>query len=479
MTTFSDAIRVSHDEETNMPTSLMNIDKPFDPYKNEFAGEGYFFGTRADIGAKDNLGVGIHKFKIGVSDVEPNNPNFMQGVVGVTDTYEIEVIKPYKLELAADDNVDSRKGVISETVENAEIAGYCSGVKSIKIKNEPFTFNLSYRIKAALKDVVYVDNEKLIKVYTNINPELTTPQFSISSNIDGATGLYDYVMYRDPYSIQNEHVFTNFTFNAIIYDVYGNEKKFENIFNYPIRFDPTTETERVFSGSVKYPIYLPNQRESCGNSEWDSSTSLKDSVYIYELQKVGRNLVAEDGSITTIAEYKWPEGIYNQFDASKTIDYSNVTSGADIDGDKYRFVTLTQFGPDEEHLSEVILDNNSGFTMKFVIADDMKEPWKFDPYSISTDNIIIQAKVIYPNATDGDPSYTRWIDCNSPYDGFLTVGDLAGEDGDPAMYAGKSNATTKRITFGRSVYSGKLIIRVGIKKDSGLTFRSIDIEDLI
>lgn len=476
--TKSEAVEVQYDEETGQPLTLMNIDKPFDPYVNEFAGQGYFYGTRADIGAKGDLDVGKHTFKIGVSDVKPNNPVFMSGVVGATSPYEIEVIKPYKLQKAAADDVASRKGLVNDTIEDAEIAGYCSGVKSIKMKKEPFTFNLTYRIKAAIGDCVNIDNDKLIKVYSNIDPTLQTPQFSISSNIDGMDGLYDYVMYRDAYSVHNDGVYTNFAVNAVIYDVYGNEKRFNNIFNYPIRFDPTTETERVFSGGELFPPYNPDKRTFCGNSEWDSSASLKDDVYIYELQKVGRNVTVGDKT-RAISEYKWPDGIYYEFDPTKSLSYTNVQSGVVINEDTYRFVTLTQFGLDEDHLSEVILDSNSGFTMRFHVADDALDAWTVDPYSMTTNNLIIQAKIIYPNATSGDPSLTKWIDCNSPYDGFLKVGDMEGEDGDPAMYAGKSNATRKRITFGRSIYSGKLIIRVGIKKGSNLSFRTISIEDLI
>ena len=425
-----------------------------------------------------NLGIGVHTFKIGVSDVTPKNPIFMKGVVGVTEPYQIEIIKPYMLGQTEMDDVASRKGIVSDTVINAEEAGYCSGVKSIKMKHSPFTFNLTYRIKAALKDAVNIDNDKLIKVFSNIDPELKTPQFTIAPNIDGIPEVFDYVMYRDAYPVHNDGVYTKFSLSAIIYDVYGNSKQFNNIFNYNIRFDPTTETERVFSGSDLYPKYQPDKRTFCGNAEWDSRAKLTDDVYIYELQKVGRNVTVGDKT-RAISEYKWPEGTYYEYDPLEKTNYSNVTTGADIDGEKYRFVTLTQFGLDEDHLSEVILDYNSGFTLRFHVADDALDAWKCNPYSLSTENLIIQAKVIYPNASTGDPSITKWIDCNSPYDGFLTVGDMGGEDGDPAMYAGKSTATRKRITFGRSTYSGKLIIRVGIKKGSGLSFRTISIEDLI
>lgn len=484
ITATSNAINVVYDEETGKPLSMMNIDKPIDPYKNEFVGEGYYVGTRADIGPIEPLGEGSHTFKIAVTKAGPNHPIFMKGVVSSTKPYVIELIKPTGLDAAMLDDVAGRRTLVEQDILDAEVNGYCSGVKSIKIKNNNgFKFTLTYTIKSALKEFANVDSDKWIKVYSNIDETLKTPMFFLIPSEDNPDML-SYAMSRDFYTVTSDKVFDEFRLHAIIYDVYGNSKTFNDIFKYSIRFDPTVETERVFSGNTLYPKYLPGQREACGNNEWDSRANLTESVYNYELQKVGRNITVGERTFA-ISEYKWPSGRYLEYDALSGVDYTNVTSGLEIGDDTYRFVTLTQFGHDEDHLSEVILDNNSGFTLKIHVADDEINNWKCDPYSISTNDLILQAKIISPAVVgDGDPSITKWIDCNSPYDGFLTVGDMMSDtedcqDGDPAMYAGKSNATVKRITFGRSVYSGKLIIRVGIKKDSNLSFRTISIGDLI
>lgn len=471
----SPEVTLSYDKDTGKQTTFTTIAKPIDPYKDEFIGEGYFWGTKVGLYPKENLTAGEHIFKVGVSDISPNNPNFVKGVVGVTPQYKINIINPYTLGNANLDTGKGRRIIVEQTIKDAEKAGYCSGVKSIKIKNEPFTFVLTYRIKDAILGMVNVDNDKLIKVYSNINKDLVTPEFRITSNIDKDVGYSDYYMSNSSYQVQSDLVWTSFSLSAIIYDVYGNEKEFNNIFNYTIRFDPTTEDERVFSGKELYPVYNPNKKALCGNNEWDSSKSLVgDENYIPELQKVGRNIF-KGGNNIRVSEYKWPAGLYNEFDPDEKVDYTKVENGVEINEDLYRFVTLTKFG-DPNNLEEVLLDSNSGFTLDFNITEDNLDKWTCNEFSMVTNNIIIQAKVINPSIESGDPSVTSWIDCNAPFDGFLLVGS---EDGDEAMYAGESSAISKRITFGCNTFSGKLIIRVGIKKDSNISFQSITIRDLI
>ena len=43
------------------------------------------------------------------------------------------------------------------------------------------------------------------------------------------------------------------------------------------------------------------------------------------------------------------------------------------------------------------------------------------------------------------------------------------------MYAGSSTASSKRVTFGRTVRSGKLIVRVGITKASGIEILGVNV----
>lgn len=454
-------------------SSFMMISKPIDPYKDEFIGEGYFYGVKIKILPKEDLSVGTHTFSIGVSDIKPNNPNFMAGVVGVTEDFKINIIKPYLLDKTEIDGEEDRRFAVVTPIINAEKAGYCSGIKSIKIKDTPFIFNLTYRIKCALTNMLNIDDTKRIMVYSNINENLEKPQgLSIVKNIDNNEGYKDYNFINSPYSVQSDLVWDKFIFNAVVYDVYGNEKVIPNIFKFNIRFDPTTESERVFSGSDLYPAYTPSRVGQCGNANWDSSKTLDNGVYVNELQKVGRNVIRDDKAVR-ISEYKWPSGKYNEYTDGSITDYDTITNGVEIGEGIYRFATITQFG---DNLEAVNLDANSGFTLKFDIEDDNLKYWTANKYSMVTDNIIIQAKIIDPNITDTDPSITKWIDCNAPFDGFLMVGS---SDGDEAMYAGSSSATEKRITFGRNVYSGRLIIRIGIKKDSNMAFKGITIKDLI
>lgn len=471
----SEEITIVEDSVTFEPQTFFAISKPVDPYKNEFVGEGYFYGVKVKLQPKTDLGIGKHLFKVGVSDIKPNNPIFMKGVVGTCKPYEIEVISPYTLDNAELDTVDGRRQIVESTIKAAEKAGYCSGVKSIKIKDKPFNFTLTYRIKNALKEEANISDEKLINVFSNINEELVKIGHQITASIDGTEGFNDYFVSTANYAVQSNKVFDTIKIGSVIYDVYGAEKKFDDIFKYSIRFDPTEESERVFSGRELYPKYLPNKKEFCGNAEWDSKASLKTvEVYKSELQKVGRNLTV-NGDETFISEYKWPSGVYPTFDPQDKTDYSDVEDGIEINGGIYRFVTLTKFGKQFE-LSDVILKDASGFTLKFIVADDLKDEFTANKYSLETNNIIIQAKLINQNIDNGDPSVTSWLDCNKPFDGFSDIGK---EDGDQAMYAGSSSALVKRITFGRNTYSGKLIIRVGLKKDSKLAFSSVEVKDFI
>ena len=96
--------------------------------------------------------------------------------------------------------------------------------------------------------------------------------------------------------------------------------------------------------------------------------------------------------------------------------------------------------------------------------------------STCKDNLIIMAKVVNVNANQQDDNGIKWFDCNAPYDGFSKVGKT---DGQAAMYAGSSNALSKRITFGKDTYSGNLFVRVGIKKGSELRIKNLTVRDLI
>ena len=280
---------------------------------------------------------------------------------------------------------------------------------------------------------------------------------------------YDITVSNFEYNFIVDKAYTEENFYIIVRDVYGHEKKIPtNLYDIlKLNISKIDESERVYSGTGINPIYDSRTNGKCGYP-YESYKNLE-TTNTNELMKMARNL--ENGE--TVYEYRWPDGRYSSIDGTLT-DYTTVTNGDTIGEDVYRWVTITKFGKNS-NLEPIVLNEASGFTMKFNIAEDKKDIWVEDKYSMTTENIIIQAKTFDPEK-EGDQSNCSWVDCNSPYDGFAEVGT---EDGQAGMYAGSSNATKKRVTFGKSTYSGKLAIRVGIKRTSNLSFESISIEDII
>jgi hypothetical protein len=179
-----------------------------------------------------------------------------------------------------------------------------------------------------------------------------------------------------------------------------------------------------------------------------------------------------------VQDYGWPtKRIYNcASDTNAKVDYSNLDGDIKVEG--FRWVTFKKYWTGNEY-KEIKLNENSGFTLDINVADDVKKLFTTDLYSMSTckDNLIIMAKVVNVDGYQQDDKGIKWFDCNAPYDGFSEVGKE--EDGQAAMYAGSSNALSKRITFGKDTYSGDLFVRVGIKKDSGLRIKNLTVRDLI
>lgn len=70
---------------------------------------------------------------------------------------------------------------------------------------------------------------------------------------------------------------------------------------------------------------------------------------------------------------------------------------------------------------------------------------------------------------DGATPTTGWIDANAAYPG---VGDPTA-NGDAALVVGSSTATNKVVTFGASVKTGTVYVRIGIPQSSNKTFTGI------
>ncbi len=184
----------------------------------------------------------------------------------------------------------------------------------------------------------------------------------------------------------------------------------------------SNENDRVLSGYGDYPT-------SGYGGTFDSSVSLKTVPYDSELQKLN-------------GLYRWPTGDYSGWR-----DGPNYNTGLDA---STRWVTFSTTITDVTGFN-IQFNNTTNFT-----AND----------SEVTANIKIFANV------DGGSPTNGWIDCNEPYDG---VDSDVTDDGEGAMEVNNSSATYKSCTFGSTLKSGTLYVRVGLEQGSSLLFEDVTI----
>ncbi|MFW6377178.1 MAG: hypothetical protein ACOCZ5_00895 [bacterium] len=212
--------------------------------------------------------------------------------------------------------------------------------------------------------------------------------------------------------------------SIIPYNSKGSYSAGEETLNIPGRIDTVSdESDRVLSGLGEFPD------DADFGDPFDSSVSLKSGDYNAELQKLN-------------GLYQWPSGDYSSWESGP--DY---TSGL---GSDTRWVTIP-FTISDKTGFNIQFNNTSNFT-----ADE---------------NNITQDIKIYANVVGSKPT-NGWIDCNEPYDG--SDSDVT-DDGEGAMEVGNSTATYKSCTFGSTLKSGTIYIRIGLEPDSTLSFSDIDV----
>ena len=444
----------------------LTVEKSIDPFDDEIAGSKYWKSVYLRFNGK-NLGDGTHNFVLGLDNIEPDN-DFTKDAKSNTDLYTIEIADKYEFNDSMGKIEVSGVNFISDLKTNLK---NCSGVKYLT-RNVDLAFT-----NVQLPHLVDAINSsgEVISLHDELNDRfvdipLSSIKWSKSQQSDEKryNASFDYT-----YNLPVEKVSENVTFSLRVKDVYGNTRDVSlTTINYLLA-PGLDERERVNSSYDLYPTiwFGSSSSEYCGHS-FDSSKLLTDQGY-YELMKESRQL--ETGEV--VQDYGWPtKEIYNwASDTDARVDYS------DLDGDSrvenFRWVTFNKYWTGDRY-EGIQLNENSGFTLDINVADDVKYLFTTDLYSMSTckGNLIIMAKVVNVNANQQDDKGIRWFDCNAPYDGFSEVGKM---DGQAAMYAGSSNALSKRITFGKDTYSGDLFVRVGIKKDSGLRIKNLTVRDLI
>lgn len=450
----------------------VRVESAFDPFDDEISGSGYWKSVYVDFHGND-FTEGDHNFMLKMDDITPNN-TFTKDALSQTPVFNIDVVDKYDfVEDGFKAVIDAKTPITINGVEikASELEGYCSGVPNM-------TSNITLNLGFVIKDVVDCANTdlKLIQFIDEVNGvtvDIPIGDIKWMTNAESLDKrLYTARVSSFEYDFPVNKISNEQNFSLVLYDVYKNSGKIENFLTTNMRLMPgLNERERILSGSNLYPTVNTEVLTLCGGA-YDSSKNLKDD-YKTELMKSLRNVNDE-----IVQDYGWPTGL-NQF-YSGAVDYTDIKESDNINGDgwegEYRWVTFDSFWNGESY-EQVNLSENSGFTVDINVADDVKDLFKADLYTMSTNNddFIFMAKLVdFTKA--GDCSITPWFNCNAPYDGFAKV---CTANGQAVMYAGSSNALTKRITFGRDTFSGTLIFRVGIKKDSGLRIKNLTVRDLI
>jgi len=190
------------------------------------------------------------------------------------------------------------------------------------------------------------------------------------------------------------------------------------------RVDTISQENRVRSGNTQYPSFGISDNEY--GDTYDSTISLKDSSYYHELQLLN-------------GQYQFPHGNYSSNLPTAGPDYS---SGMGNDDRWVAFKTIH-------------IDNKSGLNLVF---SNTSGTWN----GVETSGIQIYIQVL---------GVTGWLDCNHAYPG---VGSPS-NNGDYAMVYSMSSATSKRITFGSTVRTGDVYLRIALPSNSNKRFGSINV----
>lgn len=475
---FGDSAEVSVDYDDTKKLSNYNITTDSKDYSDETNGITLYFSDSmldADHGENywkgfaarffiDGITEGTHTVKLALANVTIDGEDATQDkkYAGMIST-EYEFVKPFVQDTL---EIGDTFTYFTDRIETLMNNGVCSGIRGLRLSELGALTNIS----GSIKNVYYngiIPQERLLDLRAIINSneenvlceKINADEYVsfIESSEDGYQSMK--IFANLPITHDDEIILTkNDTINVIatVYDVYGETREIEILtLEGVIRSDYTTEPERLTAGLISNDSAYDGDHFSETDFGYKYPSVKKCTVAPENaLLKIGRVL---DGKI--VSEYKWPSGKY-----INGVDYDSFV-GEEIDG---KYYAVACFGWAN---SGKFLDEASGFTMKFNVASDVEDKFIYNNLNGSTKNMKIQCCVV--NAFG--EKVTGWLDCNKANNGFSIPKNF----GDAAMYAGLSNATQKRVTFGKGKYTGDLYIRVGIEKDSEIAFTGIEVTEVI
>lgn len=385
----------------NESTAAVKVVEDGDYYAGQPAFQGWYKSLRAYIEVQHNLTPGDHTLQL--KYVEGNKTTLSKPV------------QCYIAKAEPNGQADPSNVVFSQAPPmNKRI----SGVPSIATRN--FTIG-SLRINHAVG--AYYNYKDVIEVFGG-NPGLENDEsFWVSpSNIPSPNGVL--IVENIPLTIKDLYA-QPVSFQTRTADVFGNRGPIQTIGPLARRYDPSSEANRVRSGSAAEIYPAVGGPAQCGGP-WDGAQSLLSTGYTSELQLFDNR-------------FQWPEGDFTFYNGP---NYTNVSGtrlqNTPADSPQYRWFTLAY-----------PISNLIAFNLKFRRIDGA---WPLT-LNRTIKDILMYAQVV---------GQTGWVDLNKPFRGFGGVS----QNGDGALDVSKTTDEVRRITFGSGVgpFTGTLLIRVGIAR---------------
>lgn len=393
---------------------------------------------------KNNI---IDKVSISFS-VENIRPDVKENLLynSVSIPLEFNVISPLSLERNEYNNISA---TISPEWNFNDITYYLNGVRYIKPGKILKFVNL--RIKGISNKYISENNPK-VKFWCDIddNQIIEINKYSIIKNEENEE-LLDIIASEVVYELKSNNYQKDLNFYITFTDFYGVES--EKILCCTMKLitsDYEKDDKFVLSGIERYPNI---DDSSSFSKEINNNNKLNEN----EFELLNTFIDLGEGKYKT--SFKWPAGVWTYNNSETDYDDPKYKKGLEIgEGDNiesYRFITMKY----SERLEE-----SNGFVIKINTEDNN---WEKDLFSGKTKGVLIQACIT--EIENGKEVVKYWFDCNEPMIPFADLKNYSPENkGYPAMFAGSSSSTEKRVSFGRDVVSGNLYVRIGITNEKSI-----------
>ena len=439
------------------------LEESSDPFKNELTGEGYWQGTKmhctlSDIQPGEYLiyadeQILLPAVNLGRQSTDICKFNFTRS------NHEIKAV------------LDPTYTVLWNSSEISQYVRYASGIPYISTNVLYNGLKAAYRISFKISKAFYkyINPEHTIEYRTSFDEEDVWHSYeelvqnSNTTNIVKReaidTDYYDLEVEQlccpIPEDFIGQHQFKLF---VRVYNIAGEVSEPIEVYSRPNKdlIGKFVESTRVCSGrKSSEPEETNNPAYSgTGSTTGEAGDAYQPNVSIADnIELMIENYKNEEDIICS--HYTWPKGVYYQInDGSQSIDYDEASEEGQemVDGTVMRYVTFAVNEITESN-GFVLVINGENITM--------------DPLTGINDNMSIQVLIAGEDNT--------WYDANKPM-GYLEDPDHSNA---PCLYAGKSTATEKRVSFGQRLLTGQIIVRIGISKTSNITIDNIVIKDIV